>query len=111
MHQPGPARRHAKSAQDRQASWIIAGAATTCYGEFKADRVVRCDMRSRWTRRVPFSCAMGLALLVTQVALAQFLGDLELRPFVVGLIPVVGMGGVGGVSIDTSGVLARSDVE
>jgi hypothetical protein len=35
-----------------------------------------------------------------------------MRPFVVGVIPVIGTGGaVGGVSIDVSGVLARSDVE
>jgi hypothetical protein len=33
------------------------------------------------------------------------------RPFVVGLIPVVGRGGVGGVSIDSQGLVARSDVE
>jgi hypothetical protein len=55
--------------------------------------------------------AVGLALLFTQAALGQFTGDLELRPFVVGLIPVVGTRGVGGVSIDAAGVLARSDVD
>jgi hypothetical protein len=36
----------------------------------------------------------------------------ELRPFVVGVIPIVGRtGAVGGVSIDAAGTLARSDVD
>ncbi len=38
-------------------------------------------------------------------------GDLQLKPFVVGFIPVIGpRGGVGGVSIDAHGVVARSEV-
>ncbi len=50
-------------------------------------------------------------LFAAQPALAQFTGSFELRPFVVGLIPVVGNGAVGGVSIDAGGVLARSDID
>jgi hypothetical protein len=39
-------------------------------------------------------------------------GFTQQKPFVTGLIPVVGRGGaVGGVSIDAQGVVARSDVE
>jgi hypothetical protein len=42
----------------------------------------------------------------------QSVGDLEIRPFVVGVVPVIGpSGAVGGVSVDAKGVVARSDVE
>ena len=52
-------------------------------------------------------------LLVVPVsyASAQAVSFGEIRPFVVGLVPVVGNGGVGGVSIDAQGVVTRSDVE
>jgi hypothetical protein len=47
--------------------------------------------------------------LLSAPAAAQFVGNLELRPFVVGVVPVVGpRGAVGGVSIDTHGVLSRT---
>jgi hypothetical protein len=64
-------------------------------------------------RRVGTSLLLSCAvvLFAAQTALGQFTGSFELRPFVVGLIPVVGNGVVGGVSIDASGVLARSDVD
>jgi hypothetical protein len=44
-------------------------------------------------------------------ASAQAVSFGEIRPFVVGLVPVVGRFGVGGVSIDAQGVVSRSDVE
>src|SRR5262249_15482297 len=44
-------------------------------------------------------------------AAAQSVSFSEVRPFVVGLVPVVGPGGVGGVSIDAAGVVARSDAD
>src|SRR5438045_2314110 len=47
----------------------------------------------------------------SQRSIAQGVSSGEIRPFVVGLVPVVGFGGVGGVSIDAKGVVARSDVE
>jgi hypothetical protein len=52
-------------------------------------------------------------LLAPRPVAAQFaVSDLQLRPFVVGITPVVGRGGaVGGVSIDARGVVARSDVD
>jgi len=46
-------------------------------------------------------------------AVAQFsIGDFQARPFVVGIIPVVGpRGAVGGVSIDARGAVSRSTLE
>jgi len=42
----------------------------------------------------------------------QSVGDLEVRPIVVGVVPVIGASGaVGGASVDAKGVVARSDVE
>src|SRR4029453_18063649 len=54
-----------------------------------------------------------LGLAWGEPALAQgSVSSVSLTPFVTGLIPVVGpRGGVGGVSIDAAGVVARSDVE
>lgn len=58
---------------------------------------------------------LALLLLVfagSNGAFGQSLGFVEVRPFVVGLVPVIGTNGaVGGVSIDAKGVLSRSDVE
>jgi hypothetical protein len=58
-----------------------------------------------------FACSM---LLVPTLAFGQTfsIGSGQLRPFVTALIPVVGRSGfVGGVSVDSEGVVARSDVE
>jgi hypothetical protein len=44
-------------------------------------------------------------------AAGQFVGSGEIRPFVVGVVPVVGPRGVGGVLVDASGAVARSDLE
>ncbi len=41
----------------------------------------------------------------------SYVGVTTLRPFVVGIIPVVGNGAVGGVSIDAQGILARSTAD
>jgi uncharacterized protein DUF1598 len=59
---------------------------------------------------------IGGSVLLTAVffsspAAAQFVSGTEIRPFVVGIVPVVGPGGVGGVSIDAQGVVKRTDVE
>jgi hypothetical protein len=66
-------------------------------------------MKSQFVTRLLLSCAVGF--FASQTSLAQFTGNIEFRPFVVGLIPVVGTGAVGGVSIDAGGVLARSDFD
>jgi hypothetical protein len=56
--------------------------------------------------------AAGLTAASTPRAAAQFVSSSEIRPFVVGLIPVVGrFGVVGGVSVDAQGVLARSEAD
>src|SRR5436305_114744 len=56
----------------------------------------------------------GLAALFTLAALiapagAQSVALSEIRPFVVGIVPVVGPGGVGGVAIDAAGVVSKSE--
>jgi len=56
--------------------------------------------------------AIGAAIFwgLLSPAVAQFVGSGEIRPFVVGVVPVVGRSGaVGGVSIDARGVVARCD--
>jgi hypothetical protein len=55
--------------------------------------------------------ACGLAIGGSP-AEAQLISSGSIRPFVIGIVPVVGpSGAVGGVSIDAKGVLARSDVD
>jgi hypothetical protein len=58
-------------------------------------------------------CAVVLLVaLSASPAWSQFVGDTEIRPFVVGVIPIVGNGGrVGGISIDAAGAVSRSSVE
>jgi Protein of unknown function (DUF1598) len=68
---------------------------------------------SRFAMRI---IVCGVALLcgagILSSAVAQTVGFAEVRPFVTGLIPVVGpSGSVGGVAIDARGVLNRSDVD
>ena len=62
-----------------------------------------------------FLCALAAIagwFSLPAVTRGQTIGFTQLRPFVVGLEPVVGASGaVGGVSIDAQGVVARSDVE
>jgi Protein of unknown function (DUF1598) len=77
-----------------------------------AESIVRAAAR----RATIFGCAILpvlLGLAWSEPALAQgSVSSVSLTPFVTGLIPVVGpRGGVGGVSIDAAGVVARSDVE
>lgn len=49
---------------------------------------------------------------VAAVAQTFRVANSEIRPFVTGLIPVIGRGGfVGGVSVDAAGVVKRSDTE
>src|SRR6476659_6557107 len=53
-----------------------------------------------------------LAGLSPSPAAAQIVSSGEIRPFVVGLVPVIGNSGVvGGISIDAKGAVSRSNVE
>jgi hypothetical protein len=53
----------------------------------------------------------GLLLQVGQTTAQSFVGSTSIRPFVVGSIPVIGRGGaVGGVKIDTAGLVSRAGV-
>src|SRR6188768_2057680 len=52
-----------------------------------------------------------LASLAPRSADGQAVSFGQVRPFVIGFIPVVGRGGVGGVSIDAAGVVSRCEVE
>lgn len=52
-----------------------------------------------------------LAVTVTSTALGQFVGNVTQRPFVIGSVPVVNNGAVGGVSINPDGVLNLVPVE
>jgi hypothetical protein len=62
-------------------------------------------------RRIVCLVVCGAVLLASgKSARAQSVSFGEVRPFVTALIPVVGPGGVGGVSIDAHGVLAASAV-
>jgi hypothetical protein len=67
----------------------------------------------RVSLRYHSSCAVLLLIaLSTSPAWSQFVGDTEIRPFVVGIVPVVGNSGrVGGISIDAAGAVSRSNVE
>lgn len=49
--------------------------------------------------------------LASDLSAQAYIGVGSLRPFVVGIIPVVGNGAVGGVSINAQGVLDRATVE
>jgi hypothetical protein len=76
--------------------------------------LVRIAARRTKRHRTAFIGAAMVWVLVVcafdEAAAQVFSG--ELRPFVVGVIPIVGRtGAVGGVSIDASGALARSDVD
>jgi hypothetical protein len=51
-----------------------------------------------------------IALWCYQAA-GQFISNVEVRPFVTAVVPVVGPRGVGGILVDAKGTLARSDVE
>lgn len=73
----------------------------------------------RFPRRVRAAMAVGLAVLsFSAVALAGrpaaaqgSVGFGQIRPFVIGFIPVPGRNGVGGVLIDAKGTLDRVDVD
>ena len=67
--------------------------------------------KSHLAALVGFVLVWSLIIGSCHQAAGQFIGSGEIRPFVVGLVPVVGPGGVGGVSVDAKGVVARSDVE
>jgi hypothetical protein len=55
---------------------------------------------------------LSLVFAVGASARAQFVGDTEIRPFVIGIVPVVGNSGrVGGISIDAAGAVSRSDID
>ncbi len=57
-----------------------------------------------------FFAAAAFVFACHAAALAQArIGDVTQQPFVVGVIPVVGNGSVGGVAIDANGVLAKAE--
>ncbi len=59
-----------------------------------------------------FVLSAAAIFVAARPASGQAISSTSLRPFVVGIIPVVGPGGaVGGVSVDAKGVVARSDVD
>src|SRR5688500_308743 len=68
---------------------------------------------ARWGRLARCGSLLLAALLFARFAAGQgAVAVTQQRPFVIGLVPVVGAGGaVGGVSIDAQGVVARSDVD
>lgn len=77
---------------------------------FVAQGAWKCALRIAYFLAV----TIAVAAIDPAPAVAQFAGvsNTTQRPFVTGLIPVVGPGGtVGGVSIDAQGVVAKSDVE
>ncbi len=66
-------------------------------------------MKAAWT--LWLTVAFAAVVCLPSVSSGQ-LADVELRPFVVGVLPVVGASGaVGGVSIDARGVVSVSTVE
>src|SRR5437764_14009618 len=64
------------------------------------------DVSIRWA-----TAALLAWAAVAAPAAAQSVALSEIRPFVVGIVPVIGPGGVGGVSIDAAGVVSKSDVD
>jgi hypothetical protein len=81
-------------------------------------RALTCGPWAAGARRVAMhvcGVALAAALLAWPAAAAgqvSSVGVVTIRPFVTGLVPVVGPSGfVGGVSIDAAGVVAKSDVE
>ena len=65
--------------------------------------------QSNGTARMVTAFACWLALLAVGPATAQSISVQEISPFVLGLIPVVRNGAVGGVSVDAAGVLSRAE--
>src|SRR5256885_15990541 len=83
-----------------QAATVTAGAASTQR---------RCDMQGFLRKWLPL--AFAAVLFLPSASYAQVAAG-ELRPFVVGLVPVIGSSGaVGGVSIDARGAVSSSSVE
>ena len=73
-----------------------------------------CPFRPRFVRVIPMSLGLRLVAITWLVApsglCAQSLSFGALRPFVTGIVPVVGRNGaVGGVSVDALGVVANAD--
>src|SRR4051812_6636450 len=70
-----------------------------------------CQMSCHRTKFVVHFFVAG-AFIFGDHAVAQAQGsisEVSQRPFVVGVIPVVGNGGVGGVAIDANGVMAKAE--
>lgn len=66
--------------------------------------------RTGWNRALLYPAWLMAAILVAPNRVSAQGGVTEgrVRPFVVGFIPVTGRGAVGGVSVDSQGVLARA---
>ena len=76
--------------------------------QFRSDGSLRTARLVGWLAAWLFWLTAAPANLWAQAAI----GSLELRPFVVGIVPVVGpRGAVGGVSVDSRGVLGRADID
>src|SRR5882672_1261216 len=71
---------------------------------------MRLDSSRNVSIRSATAALLAWAAIAAPVA-AQSVALSEIRPFVVGIVPVVGPGGVGGVSIDAAGVVSKSDVD
>jgi len=74
--------------------------------------VCRCARLARDSVLVITTIAVALSIF-PQPASGQFgVGDFQVRPFVIGFIPVIGpRGTVGGVLIDAKGVVTRTDID
>src|SRR5262245_8577223 len=68
-------------------------------------------MEFSWQSAARLLALCVLLLTPLREAPGQFVGSGEIRTVVVGVVPVVGRFGVGGVSIDAQGIVSRSDVE
>lgn len=76
------------------------------------DAPVRAMVKRCAVTRRAAPAALFLLALLPALAAGQAVSLTELRPFVVGVIPVVGPGGaVGGVSVDAQGIVSRSDID
>ncbi len=68
--------------------------------------------RHLWLAAFAIVAALSLCLTQSRVAYGQAsINITTLRPFVTGIVPVVGNGAVGGIAIDAQGIVSRSSVD
>ena len=96
-------------------------APVVCGSDLNADSPGDRHSRPR-ERKVAIACrkiSWGILVAAIAVALAPSIAlaqtasvaSVRLRPFVTGFVPVVGNGAVGGISIDSEGVLSRAEID